>query len=123
MEHDELRDRLYTRYPFSAAAEIIDSSGAQMPSRVINIGFGGGRLLANGRLPIGAEVTVKVHTQADYFETEAEVVHSSATDVGVVFHNISPVFFSVLSRWISKARSASMNVADTSRTLSPQAAK
>ena len=105
MEQNNQADRLYTRYPFSAAAEIIDGSGAQMPSGVINIGFGGGRLLASGRLPIRAEVTVKIHTPTDYFETQAEVIHSSATDVGVAFHSISPMFFSILSRWISTTRS------------------
>jgi PilZ domain len=94
-------DRLYTRYPFSATAEIIDSSSAQMPSRVTNIGFGGCRLIATGRLSIGAEVTVKIHTPTEYFESAATVAHSTANDLGVMFHNVSPVYFNVLRRWIS----------------------
>jgi hypothetical protein len=103
MEPDQKRDRLYTRYPFSASAVIIDGSGAQMPSRVANIGFGGCRLIATGRFTIGAEVTVKVNSPTEYFECPAVVVHSTATDVGVMFHNIGPVYFSVLRRWIGAA--------------------
>lgn len=114
MEPDQRRDRLYTRYPFSAAAELVDRSGAQMPSRVTNISFGGCRLVANGRLRIGAEVTAKIHSSGDYFEAPALVVHSTATDTGVMFHNIGPAFFNVLHRWISMARVATELTAPTS---------
>jgi PilZ domain len=107
MEADQGHDRLYTRYSFSAAAEIIDPSGAQMPSRVSNISFGGCRLAANGRLRLGAEVTIKIHLAADDFEAPAFVIHSTAIEMGVMFHNIGPAFFNVLHRWISAARSAS----------------
>ena len=102
----ERRDRLYTRYAFSAVAEIIDTSGAQMPSRVSNVSFGGCRLLASGKLRVGAEVRVKIHLAADDFEAPAQVVHSTATDAGVMFHNIAPAFLNVLHRWISAARAA-----------------
>jgi PilZ domain len=45
------KNRLYTRYPFTAEAKI-SSSGAVMPARVTNISFGGCRLLTNGRVPV-----------------------------------------------------------------------
>src|ERR1700747_1189114 len=96
-----MHERIYTRYPFSATAEIIDSSSAQMPSRGTNIGFGGCRLIATGRLSIGSEVTVKIHTPTEYFESAATVAHSTATDLGVTFHNVSPVYFNILRKWIS----------------------
>jgi hypothetical protein len=102
----EHENRLYTRYPFSASAEIRDGSQAEMPSRVLNIGLGGGRLRTIGRLPIGAEITVKIRTSNDYFEALAEVVHSTATEVSVAFHHVGPTFFGILSRWIKTARSA-----------------
>jgi len=101
-----MTERLYTRYPFSAAAELIDRSGAQMPSRVTNISFGGCRLIATGRLALGAEVAVKIHTLSDYFEAPAVVIHSTATDLGVMLHNVSPVYFTVLRRWIGAISSA-----------------
>ena len=106
MGPDQRRDRLYTRYAFSAVAEIVDTSGAQMPSRVSNISFGGCRLLSSGKLRVGAEVKVKVHLAADDFEAPAQVVHSTATETGVMFHNIGPAFLNVLHRWISAARAA-----------------
>jgi hypothetical protein len=105
MDQDQTRDRLYTRYPFSATAEITDGSGAQMPSRVTNISFGGCRFIATGRFSLGAQVTVKIHTPTEYFESQASIVHSTATDAGIMFHNIGPVYFSVLRRWISAANS------------------
>jgi hypothetical protein len=97
------RTRLYTRYDFSAAAEII-SSGAEMRSRVTNISFGGCRLLTNGKLPIGAQVTVKIHTPTDHFEATAQVVHSTPSDAGVMFGNIAPQSLLVLRKWTITAR-------------------
>ena len=85
-----------------------------MPSRVSNVSFGGCRLVANGRLRIGAEVTAKIHWSGDYFEAPAVVIHSTATDTGVMFHNISPASFNVLHRWISTARAATEFTPSTS---------
>lgn len=112
-------NRLYTRYPFSAAAEIIDNSGAQMPSRVTNIGFGGCRLIATGRLSIGAEVTVKIRTSTEYFESTAAVIHSTATDLGVMFHNVGAVYFTALRRWISAMSSVTVPSASSNNPKSP----
>jgi hypothetical protein len=110
-----MAERLYTRYPFSAAAEIIDGSGAQMPSRVTNISFCGCRLIATGRFSIGSEVSVKIHTPTEYFECPATVAHSTATDLGVTFHNVGPVYFTVLRRWISGISSVTPKLSSESQ--------
>jgi hypothetical protein len=123
MEPERRTDRLYTRYPFSAAAEIVHGSGAQMPSRVTNISFGGCRLMANGRFPINADVQVKIQSFGDYFESPAQVVHSTATDLGVMFRNIGPGSFNVLHKWISGVRPPTPDPLETGRKSGPRAAQ
>ena len=96
--------RLYERYNFSASAVIIDASGAEVPARVANISFGGCRLLTNRKLPIASEITVKIHAIDDNFEAPAKVVHSSDTDAGVMFGNLTADALFVLQKWIQEAR-------------------
>jgi hypothetical protein len=74
------RARLYTRYSFSAAAEIVDGSGARLRTRVTNISYGGCRLLTQGQLRFGTAVTVKIYTPTDNFEAPAKVAHATAND-------------------------------------------
>lgn len=100
-------NRLYTRYPFAAAAEIIDDSGAQQPSQVTNISFGGCRLITNRQLSMGAKLTVKIHTSTESFEAKATVVHSTATEAGVMFGTISAESLFVLQKWIHDAKAES----------------
>lgn len=100
------KNRLYTRYPFTAEAEI-NSSGAVMPARVTNISFGGCRLLTNGRVPVGDALTIKIHTPTDSFEATTKVVHSTENEAGVIFDQVSPQSLFVLQKWIRAAQSAS----------------
>jgi hypothetical protein len=94
------------RYAFSAIAEVIDGSGAVIRSRVSDISVSGCRLIVNRRLAVGAEVKVKLHTPTGYFQTWAMVVHSSETEMGLVFHSTDPIFSTVLQKWVSAARSS-----------------
>lgn len=102
MAQDWRQTRLYTRYPFSAAAEIV-SSGARMPSRVMNISFGGCRLHCERQLPIGTTITVVIRTLTDAFEATAMVAYSSENDAGAMFDKVSPQSLLVLKKWISAA--------------------
>ena len=103
MAQDWRQTRLYTRYPFSAAAEIA-SSGAQLPSRVMNISFGGCRLSCERPLPVGTAIAVTIRTSTDTFEATAKVAYSSQNDVGVMFDAVSPRSLLILRKWISKLR-------------------
>jgi hypothetical protein len=96
--------RLYERYNFSASAVIIDASGAEVPARIANISFGGCRLLTNRKLPIASDVTIKIHAIEDDFAGPAKVVHSSDTDAGVMFGNLTADALFVLQKWIQEAR-------------------
>jgi len=97
------RERLYTRYPFSAAGEIVSGSGAGMRSAVTNISYGGCRLLTQTQLPLGAAITVKIHTPTEQFEAAAKVVHSTPTDAGLMFGDIAAQSLFVLRKWIDAA--------------------
>lgn len=111
MAQDWRQTRLYTRYPFSAAAEIV-SSGTQMPSRVMNISFGGCRLLSERPLPVGTAITVTIRTPTDAFEATAKVAYSSESDAGVMFDKVSPRSLLVLKKWISAASEAMAQTTD-----------
>jgi hypothetical protein len=97
------RERLYTRYAFSAAGEILDSSGTGMRSAVTNISYGGCRLLTQTQLPLGAAITVKIQTATEQFEATARVVHSTPSDAGVMFGDIAAASLFVLRKWIDAA--------------------
>lgn len=111
MAQDWRQTRLYTRYPFSAAAEIV-SSGAQMPSLVVNISFGGCRLLSERPLPVGTAITLTIRTPTDAFEATAKVAYSSKSDAGVMFDKVSPQSLLVLRKWISAASEAMAQTSD-----------
>ena len=105
MKQNLREDRLYTRYAFSAAATVVGSSLAATPAQVTNISFGGCRLGANGQLPAGIAITLKIYTSSEYFEAAATVVHSTANGMSVRFDKISPESMLVLVKWIDAAKS------------------
>jgi hypothetical protein len=97
------RERLYTRYPFSADGEIVDGSGTGIRGAVTNISYGGCRLLTERQLPLGAAITVRIQTATEQFEAAAKVVHSTPTDAGVMFGDIAAQSLFVLRKWIDAA--------------------
>jgi hypothetical protein len=53
----------------------------------------------------GALIRVKIHTQTDFFQTDATVMHSTnGLGMGVMFHPVNPPFLLVLQRWLSEAQ-------------------
>lgn len=97
------RERLYTRYPFSANGEILDESGVGQRGAVTNISYGGCRLLIRRQLPLGASITVKIQTNTDQFEAAAKVVHSTPDAAGLMFGDIAAQSLFVLRKWIDAA--------------------
>ncbi|PYU09384.1 MAG: hypothetical protein DMG37_23490 [Acidobacteria bacterium] len=97
------RERLYTRFSFSALAEVLNDTGAVTRTRVTNVSYGGCRLLAQGQFPMGAKVTVTIQTPTDHFEATATVVYSTANVVGLMFGNIPKQSLLVLQKWIRAA--------------------
>lgn len=99
----ERKQRLYTRYAFSASASIIDSSGAEIPAQVTTIGAGGCRLVTNARFPIGERVNVRIQKGEDCFESPAQVAHCAEDGMGVMFHNESTQSLLILVKWLQQA--------------------
>ena len=97
------RERLYTRFPFSAAGEVVDGPSAGMRGAITNISYGGCRLLTSTQLPLGAAITVKIQTASEQFEAAAKVVHSTPSDAGLMFGDIAAQSLFVLRKWIDAA--------------------
>lgn len=97
------RERLYVRYPFSGAGEILEGSGVGMRGDVTNISYGGCRLLTQTQLPLGASINIKIQTATDQFEAAAKVVHSTPGAAGLMFGDIAAQSLFVLRRWIDAA--------------------
>jgi PilZ domain len=106
----EQERRSVPRYSFSALAEIIQNSGREIRARVTDISVSGCHLISDGRLVVGAEVTLKIRTATDYFQTWAMVVYSTPRDMGLVFHSTAPPLVRVLHKWTGAARMAAATV-------------
>lgn len=97
------RERLYTRYPFSATGEIVAGTGAGMRGSITNISYGGCRLLTQQQLPFGAGITVRIQTATEQFEAAAKVVHSTPDAAGLMFGDVAAQSLFVLRKWIDAA--------------------
>jgi hypothetical protein len=93
------------RYPFIAAAEIIEvASGTKLPTRVSELGLNGCYLEMTNPLPQGTAVVVKIFPRADFFEAPATVAYSHPDlGLGLEFHDVKPFFHSVLKKWLLAA--------------------
>ena len=92
--------RFVPRYALSAMAEVSNSLGAETSVEITEISATGCRFLSKGRLPIGAEVTIRIRTPDDVFEASAVVVRSTRTGTGVMFNKVSAVSLRVLEKWL-----------------------
>jgi hypothetical protein len=93
------------RYPFIAAAEIIEiASGTKLPTRVSEIGLNGCYLDIAHPLPQGTAVVVKIFPRSDFFEAPATVAYAHPNlGMGIEFHDVKPFFQSVLKKWLLAA--------------------
>ena len=102
--------RITPRHPFSAIAEVTDRRGAEMRVQITDISACGCHFLSKGRLPVGTEVTIRIHTSSDEFEASAIVVRSTRTNTGVMFNKVNTAFLPVLEKWLATARSAAETI-------------
>lgn len=96
------------RFPFVAAAEIIDtSSGASIPARISELSLHGCYVDMTNPLPVGTSVVVKIHSGGRHLEASGKVVYSVANlGFGVSFHEISVHSLIVLKEWLLLAAQA-----------------
>jgi hypothetical protein len=93
------------RYPFVAAAEVIDEgTGDKMSVQVKELSLFGCYLDTQSPLPTRTKVIVKVYTPAELFEAGATVIYSNPTlGMGLVFREVKPFFLTILGKWLLAA--------------------
>ena len=93
------------RYPFVATAEILEiGSGTKIYARVSDLSLYGCYLDMSNPLPSGAHVFVKIFTDTDFFEADANIVYSQPNlGVGVAFRDVKPSFLATLHKWLLQA--------------------
>ena len=82
-------------------AEVTNSHGAEMSVQITEISACGCRFLSEGRLPVGAEVTITIRTPSDEFQASAIVVRSTRTGTGVMFNKVCTASLCVLEKWLA----------------------
>jgi len=93
------------RYPFIAAAEVVEvASGTKLPTRVSELGLNGCYLDMVNPLPQGTAILIKIFPRADFFEAPATVAYAHPNlGMGIEFHDVKPFFHSVLKKWLLSA--------------------
>ena len=93
------------RYPFIAAAEIIEAtSGVQLNSQVAELSLNGCYLDMLNTLPVNSQVTLKICADSECFEATATVIYAhQGLGMGLVFQDVSLKSGILLRRWLQKA--------------------
>lgn len=101
----ESNTRREPRYPFIAAAELLEeSSGSRMSTQISDLSLGGCYVDTVNPLPCGTVVQVKIFTQTHSFEAPAMVVYSHThLGMGMKFGAVQPEHEKVLRLWLPEA--------------------
>jgi len=96
--------RKATRYPVSAAAEIVETrSRTRLSARAADISLSGCYLDAINLFPVGSAVGLRLTNEARTFECEARVTYSlPGMGMGLAFTRMSPGQAAVLRDWIAE---------------------
>lgn len=97
--------RLTTRFPFSADAEIIRPETQTVEkTRVNEISTYGCYLDRNVAVQRGAQVVVKITSRGSVFEASATVLYSQPTlGTGLAFRELKPKDWAILQGWLQQA--------------------
>jgi len=92
------------RYPFTAAAEIIEVfSQVRVTGRTSDLGRGGCYVDTLSPLAVGAVVRVRVGREQRVFEAVATVIYSHLSmGMGLTFTEIKPEYQAVLDTWMAE---------------------
>jgi hypothetical protein len=93
------------RYPFIAAAELMEeNSGARMSSQISDLSLNGCYVDTINPLPDGTLVHLRIFTETHAFEAPATVVASQAfRGMGMKFREVQPRSAEVLRLWLPDA--------------------
>jgi hypothetical protein len=96
--------RKYSRYPFSASAEVVETlSGARIQGRISDLGRGGCYIGAMSSFGVNSEVKMRIVDQNRTFVAQAKVVFAAAgMGMGLMFTVIDPEQSPVLDGWLAE---------------------
>jgi len=105
--------RIETRYPVSAAAELIETaSRTRLSARAADLSLSGCYLDAINLFPVGSTVRIRLTTEGHSFECEARVTYSlQGMGMGIVFTNVSPGQALALGNWIAELSGTTVSAA------------
>jgi Tfp pilus assembly protein PilZ len=102
MRPQERRDSI--RYPFTAAADVIDlDSNTRLSARSADLARGGCFIDTTNPFPIGTRVTVRLTMEQKTFQAQARVVYSlPGMGMGLAFTAAEPDQIWILKRWLGE---------------------
>lgn len=102
MRPQERRDSI--RYPFTAAADVVDvDSNTRLSARSADLARGGCFIDTTNPFPIGTGVTVRLTMDQKTFQAQARVVYSlPGMGMGLAFTAAEPDQIWILKRWLGE---------------------
>jgi PilZ domain len=96
--------RTAQRFPFTAAAEVLDlRSKARVTGRSSDLGLGGCYIDTLAPLAVGAAVRIRLERGLLYFEAEGTVTYALVSmGMGLSFRSFEPKDHAVLKQWIAE---------------------
>lgn len=96
--------RMYPRYPFTAAAEALDSQHrTRMNARTSDLGKGGCYVDTFSPFPLKTGVRIRITRDQAAFMADAKVVFSkTGMGMGLAFTSIEPQQMGVLEKWLGE---------------------
>jgi len=110
--------RRAVRYPFTAAAEIIDlSSHARVTGRSSDLGLGGCYIDILSPFALGSAVLVRLEREKKVFEAMAKVMYAQhSMGMGLAFIEVKPEHQAVLHVWVAELGGEAMPKFDLAAT-------
>ncbi len=114
--------RLTQRFPFTAAAEVIDlRSKARVTGRSSDLGLGGCYIDTLAPFPLGTMVQVRMERDLREFEAAGVVSYALVSmGMGLAFTEIKPEFQTVLETWIAELNGEKTTIPEMPSTNAEQ---
>jgi hypothetical protein len=102
MEQDRRRN---PRYPFAGSIEMREgTSEDKRTARVKELSLNGCYVDTESPYPMGTSLSIKLFTDADFFEAQASVIYSQPNEgMGLMFRETKPYYLMVLRKWLLSA--------------------
>jgi hypothetical protein len=102
------------RFPFTAAAEILEKgASAGISARLTELSLYGCYVEMPDPRPNGSQILLKAHSEGRYFESQGGVLYSQpGHGMGIGFQNVNPHYLTVLKHWLREAALAKFGKKD-----------